>query len=166
MADIKETAKWDKILAKRWADALKGQSAEEHMKEPAKIAESVKYVKVSKEELTQNVLHIFKEYLNPVLIKAGVGDIEIRIPMSATVESMRPLVDWLINICENEATEFLKVYNLLPSEQWDNYAMFKINDLVEVRMLKKVKKAFLAKWRQRPLSIRRLYRRSNNEAKN
>lgn len=148
----------DKKLAERWGKVLSEMPKNEVMLKPAQIIESVMHMKASKDEMAQAIMFIYKDHLKPAMIKAGLGDVDIRITDKISADKVHEIGIWIADICQHEAEEFLKVFNLVPAEQWEHYKIFKLNDLIEVRMLKPVKAAFISKWKARPSSIRRLYK--------
>jgi hypothetical protein len=110
-----------------------------------------------KQEKIDLIVKVYVEKVKPSMVAAELGDFEIRPSLEMPHGKLDATITWLHDYIGKEVSEFNKVWVLCTPEVWKNYKLFKLTDLIEMKMLKIVKANLRDTWTKRPSAIRRSY---------
>lgn len=110
-----------------------------------------------KQEKIESIINAYTKRVKPMLIVAEIGEFDIKPSEETNHAKLDMVIKWLDEFIKNEVTELEKVWVLCPPHVWANYKMYKLTDLVEMKMLKIAKRDFKEAWVKRPSAIRRTY---------
>lgn len=114
--------------------------------------------------MIDSIVELFNKEIRDALINAEVGDFVIRPSEKMNKERLEETINWMHTFIKGEVREFKEVWALRPKEVWGNYKLFKLDDLVEVKMLREATTKLKNAWTSRPSTIRRMYYDAGTEA--
>lgn len=112
---------------------------------------------MKKAEKTELIKNAFTDKVKHALKASEIGDFDIDPSTDHSAQKLDDTILWINEFIEGEVKEFLSVYNLRTPDIWKHYKVLGLTDLVEIKMLREVKKKINEKWKKRPSVIRRTY---------
>ena len=78
-----------------------------------------------------------------------------------TDEELTEVYDWLLNVWDNQYKVLVTVYNMVPPQNWENYALLGIEDLQEQILMSRAKRALFDVWKNSYYPSRKIIRKVN-----
>lgn len=112
---------------------------------------------MKKAEKAELIKKAFTDKVKHALKAAEAGDFDIEPTTDHNAHKLDETIVWMNEFIEGEVKEFMLVYNLRTPSIWQHYKIMGLTDLVEIKMLREVRKKINEKWKKRPTVIRRTY---------